>query len=132
MAKTDENKSSNGLTTVFVVDDEPVLLELATAVLEPAGFNVRTFRDPRAALAEFSAANPRPKVLVTDYAMGEMNGLDLIRECRRIQPRQKILLLSGTVDESIYANASVKPDRFLAKPYQAEDLIALVRSLMAT
>ena len=55
------------------------------------------------ALAEFSKS--RPAVLVTDYAMGAMNGMDLMRECRRIQPQQKILLLSGTVDENIYADA---------------------------
>ncbi|MGH7977551.1 MAG: response regulator [Limisphaerales bacterium] len=126
-----QTKNSAAPTTIFVVDDEPILLELATAVLQPAGFNVRTFRDPQKALAEFSAANPRPAVLVTDYAMGAMNGLDLIRECRRIQPRQKIILLSGTVDESIYTDAPVKPDHFLAKPYLPQDLIALVQSLAA-
>ena len=124
-------KDGGAPATIFVVDDEPMLLELAAAVLQPAGFNVRTFRDPRAALAEFSAANPRPAIVVTDYAMGAMNGLDLIRECRQIQPRQKIILLSGTVNESIYTDAVVKPDRFLAKPYQANDLISLVQSLAA-
>jgi FixJ family two-component response regulator len=51
-----------------VVDDEPMLLDLAATVLQPLGFNVRTFRDPKKALAEYPAA--RPVVLVTDYAMG--------------------------------------------------------------
>lgn len=131
MATMNQTKNSAAPTTIFVVDDEPILLELAAAVLQPAGFNVRTFRDPKTALMEFSNANPRPAVVVTDYAMGPMNGLDFIRECRRIQPQQKILLLSGTVDESIYANAPVKPNCFLAKPYQSDDLIALVQSLAA-
>jgi two-component system, response regulator YesN len=131
MATIGQTKSDDAPSTIFVVDDEPILLELAAAVLQPAGFNVRTFRDPKTALKEFSAASPRPAIVVTDYAMGPMNGLDFIRECRRIQPQQKILLLSGTVDESIYANATVKPDRFLAKPYQSHDLIALVQSLVA-
>jgi hypothetical protein len=39
--------------------------------------------------------------------------------------------VSGTVDETIYENSRVKPDRFLAKPYQSRQLIALVRSLLA-
>jgi CheY-like chemotaxis protein len=132
MATMKQAKPGGAPIMVFVVDDEPMLLELAATVLQPAGFNVRTFRDPQAALAEFSAAHPRPAVLVTDYAMGTMNGLDLIRECRRIQPRQKILLVSGTVNENVYDDAPVKPDRFLAKPYQSHDLIALVQSLAAT
>jgi CheY-like chemotaxis protein len=61
--------------------------------------------------------------------MHTMSGMDLIRECRRIHPEQKIILLSGTVDESVYANALVKPDRFLAKPYQVSDFVTLVQSL---
>jgi len=98
--------------------------------IEPLNYRVRTFRDPQTALAEFSAANPRPALVVTDYAMHSMTGMELIRECRRINPRQKIVLLSGTVDESIYIKAEVKPDRFLAKPYQVSDFVTLVQSLV--
>jgi CheY-like chemotaxis protein len=112
---------------IFVVDDESMLLDLALAILQPLGYNVRTFRDPKTALAEFSAA--RPSVVVTDYAMGTMNGMDLVRECRQLNPRQKILLLSGTVDESIFAGTPVKPDFFLAKPYQVRDFVELVKKL---
>jgi YesN/AraC family two-component response regulator len=63
--------------------------------------------------------------------MGEMNGMDLVRECKRINPQQKILLLSGTVDEQIYADSTVKPDSFLAKPYQLRDFIESVQKLVA-
>lgn len=114
---------------VFVVDDEPMLLDLAAAILQPQGFVVRTFRDPLMAMQEFSEA--KPVVLVTDYAMGEVNGMDLIRECRRRNPSQKIILLSGTVDEGIYANDPVKPDYFLAKPYQVHAFVDLVKKLAA-
>ena len=123
------NPSNNAPVTIFVVDDEPMLLEMAVMILEPLNFRVRTFRDPQTALAEFSAANPRPALIVTDYAMHSMNGMDLIRECKRIHPNQKIVLLSGTVDESIYTKAEVKPDRFLAKPYQVSDFVTLIQSL---
>jgi CheY-like chemotaxis protein len=115
--------------TVFVVDDEPMLLELAEAILKPLGYKVRTFRDPELALKEFPAA--RPDVVITDYAMGRMSGMDLIRECRRLNPRQKMILLSGTVDEHVFAEAPVKPDQFLTKPYQIQDLAERVRSLIA-
>ncbi|HVU08786.1 MAG TPA: response regulator [Verrucomicrobiae bacterium] len=128
MSGLKQTKNDGAPPTIFVVDDETMLLELATAILQSAGYNARTFSDPRAALAAFSAANPRPAVLVTDYAMGSMNGLDLIRECRRIEPRQKVIMLSGTVDETIYAESSVKPDRFLAKPYEVGDFLELIQS----
>lgn len=114
---------------VFVVDDEPMLLELAEAILKPIGCNVRTFRDPELALKEFSTAHP--DVIVTDYAMGRMNGMDLIRECRLLNPRQKMVLLSGTVDEQVFADAPVKPNLFMSKPYQIQELADSIRTLIA-
>jgi DNA-binding NtrC family response regulator len=128
MAKN-HNSKSEVVPVVFVVDDEAMLLNLAEVILKPEGFDVRTFPGAELALAAYKAANPLPCVLVTDYAMGEMNGLDLIRECRQLHPGQKVLLVSGTVDEGIYANADVKPDCFLAKPYMAEQFINTVRTL---
>lgn len=114
---------------VFVVDDEVMLLGLAEMVLEPEGFKVLTYADPRRALADYMAAKQPPELVVTDYAMDGMNGLQLIQECRKIRADQKTILVSGTVDESIYANTEIKPDRFLAKPYIPEDLVAAVRAL---
>ena len=114
--------------TIFVVDDEPMLLDLAASILQPLGFQVRTFRDPKKALVEYAKLNPT--LVVTDYSMGEMSGLDLLRECRRRNPRQKALLLSGTVDESIYADTPDKPDGFLAKPYHIPEFIESIQTLL--
>jgi CheY-like chemotaxis protein len=114
--------------TIFVVDDEPMLLEMAAMILEPLHFRVLTFRDAQSALAEYTTAEPRPELIVTDYAMHSMTGMDLIRECRRIYPKQKIILVSGTVDESIYTKAEEQPDCFLSKPYRVGDFIALIQS----
>jgi DNA-binding NarL/FixJ family response regulator len=69
-------------------------------------------------------------VVVTDYAMGGMNGLDLVRECRLVNPRQKAILVSGTVDENIYANTQTKPDCFLPKPYQIRDFVESIEALV--
>jgi CheY-like chemotaxis protein len=121
----------NETRVVFAVDDEPMLLELVTLVLEPLGYRVRTFRDPVTAVRAFTLANPPPALVITDYAMHTMNGMDLIRECRRANPRQKIILVSGTVDESIYQGAPAKPDKFLAKPYQAKELADIVNAMVA-
>jgi|SRR5579872_98284 len=115
---------------IYVVDDEPMLLELATVILEPQGYAIQSFRDPEVALQTFGAANPKPDLLITDYAMHTMNGMELIEQFRRIAPCQKILLVSGTVGEDIFQGSAVKPDQFLAKPYQANQLSQLVKSLL--
>jgi CheY-like chemotaxis protein len=124
------SRQGEGRASVFVVDDEPLLLELAVTLLEPLGYEVKTFRDPGTALQAFVSARPLPILIITDYAMHSMTGLDLIRECRRIRPKQKIILLSGTVDESIYRDLPSKPDCFLSKPYQAKRFVSAVQSVL--
>lgn len=119
------------LPLLYVVDDEPMLLELATMILQPLGYRVVTFRDPIAAVRAFSLANPLPALIISDFAMHRMNGLDLIRDCRVLNPDQKILMVSGTVDQSVYEQSPHKPDAFLAKPYSATELIGLVKSLLS-
>jgi DNA-binding NtrC family response regulator len=131
MSQPESNGVAGSPPTIFVVDDEQVLLDLAEMILEPAGFQVCLFSDPQKALAEYVAAPSPPDVLVTDYAMAGMNGMDLIRECKRLNPQQKTILLSGTVDEGIYANSTDKPDQFLAKPYQINQLVEVIHSLLA-
>ena len=113
--------------TIFVVDDEPMLLDLAESILQPLGFEVRTFRDPQKALKEYSAA--KPALILTDYAMGATSGMDLLKECRRMNPTQRVVLISGSVSETIYADETAQPDCFLAKPYQISDLVKTVQSL---
>jgi CheY-like chemotaxis protein len=115
---------------IYVVDDEPMLLELASVILQPLGYTIKTFRDAVSALASFKDAKPFPVLLITDYSMHAMNGMDLIKACREIQPRQRILLISGTVGEDIYRNSNDKPDKFLAKPYHSKQLIDAVESLL--
>jgi CheY-like chemotaxis protein len=125
----DPGSVKNKPPTVFVVDDEPLLLELAALTLEPLGYAVRTFINPEVALREYAVA--LPDLVITDYAMGRMSGMDLIRECRRINSAQKIILISGTVDEQVFADARVRPDRFIGKPYQLNDFSNCIKELLA-
>ena len=128
-----QNSSSNGNAgaLIYVVDDEPMLLELAMVILEPVGYRIKVFRDPELALETFRDSQPRPALLITDYAMHSMNGMQLIEAFRKLEPRQKILLVSGTVGEDIFSTAPAKPDKFLAKPYQAAQLTNAVKALLA-
>jgi DNA-binding response OmpR family regulator len=132
MSDTKANPASaqNSRPLIYVVDDEPMLLELAEVILEPEGYQVKTFRDPELALQTFKSAKARPALLITDYAMHNLNGMQLIEEFRRLEPSQKILLVSGTVGEDIFQESKCKPDKFLAKPYQAVDLANLVKALL--
>ena len=115
---------------IYIVDDEPLLLDLAEASLAPGGFTVKKFTDPDEALKSFAKARPKPDVLVTDYAMGKMNGVELLEKCRAHRSDVKCVLLSGTVGAEVVLDAPTKVDRFVGKPYQPDSLLELVRRVL--
>jgi two-component system cell cycle sensor histidine kinase/response regulator CckA len=115
---------------IYVVDDEPMLLELASVILEPKGYRLQTFRDPELAVQTYAASQPRPDLIITDYAMHTMNGMQLIERLHKLEPKQKILMVSGTVGEEIFEGSTSRPDDFIAKPYQAEQLTSAVKHLL--
>ena len=113
----------------YIVDDEPMLLDLNEAVLRGIGFDVRRFRAAEIAFEAYKVAPTAPRIIITDYAMHRMTGLDLINQCRAMNPGQKVLMVSGTVDASVFAASPQKPDAFMAKPYSTDHLTKMVRSL---
>jgi CheY-like chemotaxis protein len=123
------NGSGTPARHVMVVDDEPMVLDLADSILSPAGYRVSLYRDPTEALEVLQQAGTPPDLLVTDYAMDQMTGLELVEQSRQIHPRLKILMVSGTVTESVFQDSTVKPDRFLPKPYDLLRFLGTVAEL---
>ncbi len=102
---------------VYVVDDDPVTCEAITAVLEPAGHELRTFTRPAEVLE--AATTAPPAVTITDFAMPGMNGLELVDALRRVSPDTTFLVVSGqaTVEDAVelmkhgVVDVMVKPPR---------------------
>ena len=116
---------------IYLVDDEPVLLDLAQVALDGAGYRLEMFNDPEEAFREFVRAKGKPDLLITDYAMGKMNGLELIQRCLQLHPALKSVIISGTAGAEVLMRADVRVDRFLSKPYPQEHLAALVKELLS-
>ena len=115
---------------IFVVDDEPMIGEIVSSILDLEGYRSAVFTDPRKALEAFTQANPKPELLMTDYVMGSMNGMELIHRCRTLAPRLKTILYSGNVTEDITSIYVFKPDAFLEKPFLPKTLLDLVHSVL--
>ena len=115
---------------IYLVDDQPLLLDLAEMSLLSGGYRLKKFLDPEAALESFLDARPKPALLITDYAMGKMNGLELVERCKAVKPDLKSILVSGTAGAEIIMDSDVKVDRFVGKPYQPTNLAEMVRRVL--
>lgn len=123
-------KGSNN-ELIFIVDDEALLGQLAETVLTEAGFRTRTFLDPVDALRAVRDGE-RPEVLVTDFVMGSMTGIELIEGCKAIHPNLRTILLSGTVNETEVSTHATQPDLFIPKPYRVGAFVKSVIELIKT
>ncbi len=94
---------------IYIVDDESLLLDLAEVSLQIGRYKIRKFQDPEVALTTFLAAKLKPDLLITDYAMGKMNGLELLERCKRVHAELRTVLVSGTAGaEIVYPPAGLR------------------------
>ncbi|HEX7655330.1 MAG TPA: response regulator [Verrucomicrobiae bacterium] len=108
----------------MVVDDETSLLKVTTRILEKAGYRVIPAKTGPEALQLFSAQAENIQVVLTDYSMPGMNGLELASALKKIRPETSIILNSGlgetmNVDQLTLAGVNL----LIKKPFTSEILL---------
>ncbi len=116
---------------VLCVDDDPAMVLMVDGLLRRAGYAVTTLEDPAAALAYLLAHPDEVDVVVTDYNMPEMNGMELAAAIRRAIPRLPIIVTSGFIsDEMRQQAAELGIGALLQKEYTLERLAGLVHKAL--
>jgi CheY-like chemotaxis protein len=115
---------------ILAVDDEPAMTRMIAAMLLTSGCEVQTATDgadARLLLEEASRAGRPFGLLFTDMQMPGINGGELIREAREINPYIVTVLLSGNADDGIAVGA----DLSLQKPYSLAALLSALDQAVA-
>jgi len=115
---------------VLLVEDDPEAALFAAHVLTgQAGFEVTHTPDPAAALA-LAATEPWDLVL-TDWDLPVMSGLQLLAALRKLAPRLPVVILTACLPDAgrTAALRAGRPDAILVKPVPAERLLATVAAL---
>lgn len=108
---------------VLVVDDDRALRELLADYLGRVGFEVRTAQDGRAGL--HALGESRFDLILTDYRMPAMTGLEMATYIRRSDTITPIILITGdssTLDSEVIAQAGIT--RVLPKPLKINELLS--------
>ena len=114
---------------IVVVDDENIVTSAFKTLLKVEGFSdAHFFNSPKEAL-EFLVQNV-PDLVISDFLMPEMNGLEFLSEVKKLYPEVSKILLTGYADKenAIRAINEIGLYRYIEKPWNNDDLIINIKN----
>lgn len=126
-----QQSSLSGDENILVVDDEEDVLNFIRDILETHGYKVLPENNPLAAIDIFKKLSDKIQLVITDVTMSLMDGKDLIKNLRTINPDIKIIVVSGYSNEAITKDNTMI-DAFIRKPFEVYQLLSTVRSILNT
>ncbi len=128
----DEEKVFCGKETILVVEDEDPLRNIAKEILTDLGYTVIEASDGKEALRICGDRSAKIDLIFTDVVMPKMNGLELKKHLRKLQPRIKILFTSGYESKRVMLEKTnrIHQKNFIAKPYESMDLSKKIREIL--
>ncbi|MFL9911471.1 ATP-binding protein [Paraburkholderia sp. RL17-337-BIB-A] len=123
-AVSDVEENAVGVKRVLVVEDDGEVRAMLVECLRMLGYTVTEAADGQAGLNRLQDDNP--DLLVVDFAMPGMNGIDVIAAARKMREDLPVILATGYADVDI-SGLAVKRCTILRKPFQLDDLARTVR-----
>ena len=114
---------------IVVVDDEKMVTSAFKTLFKVEGFSdIHLFNNPREAV-EFLKTNA-PDLIISDFIMPEMNGLEFLTEAKKLYPEVSMILLTGYADKenAIKAINEIGLYKYIEKPWDNDDLLMNIRN----
>lgn len=113
--------------SVLVVDDDEGVRRFVVESLEVLGCHVRQAASGKEAVAQL--ATEIPGVMIVDFAMPGMSGLEVAENAHRIAPHLPIIMATGYAEESASTNKSLVR-HVLRKPFKVDELASVLRTIL--
>ena len=116
-------------SNIVIVDDEPIITSTLKTLLKVEGeFTPAIFNSPAEALEYIKKSEI--DVVISDFLMPEMNGIEFLAEVKKVHPGASLILLTGYADKesAIKAINEVGLYRYIEKPWDNEDLILCIKN----
>ncbi|MGF9913999.1 response regulator transcription factor [Paenibacillus ehimensis] len=113
---------------VLVVEDEEKILSLVETFLQREGYDVLTAKDGAAAVRLYT--ENKPDIVILDWMLPQMNGLDTCRRLREIGEPGIIMVTAKNEETDKIVGLEMGADDYLTKPFSLKELAARIRSLL--
>ncbi len=116
--------------SAMIVEDEKIANELLSSTFKNFFSDVKSFFNPKEALQAYSKSSP--DIVFVDIIMAEMDGIELARKIREINPDQIIIIISASNDiEKISESIEVGVNSFIQKPIDTKKIIELLKNIVS-
>ena len=115
---------------ILIIDDEPLMRISISDALKVEGYNVMSAETGGEGLK--SIKNNSYDVVITDLRLPEVDGVQILKSCKQISPRTKVLMITayGSVDTAVEAMKIGAYD-YITKPFSMDEFILTVKRLIA-
>lgn len=123
----------SGEATVLVVDDDPMVRDVAEAILARLGLSAVQATDGDDAVRIFEAEPGRFAVVLLDLTMPRLSGAETFRRMREIEPDARVILMSGYNEQEASGSFAGKGlAGFLEKPFSTQALGDAIERILGT
>lgn len=124
---------TGGTETILLVEDEELLAMVTKAALETKGYSVIHARDGLEAIELYKENKDRIGLVLSDFGLPKMSGVEAIERMKRINPDLKCILVSGYLDPDQRADIErSKVNDIIEKPYLPRDILRRIREILDT
>ena len=118
-----------GSDVIMVVDDELDVLDTVRRGLENWGYQVDTFSNPHVALQAFTGSPFRYSLILTDFRMPGLTGVELAKQAQRIRNDVKVLIMTAfELDQEMLRGVpTIDKSEILKKPFRLDQLCKAVK-----
>jgi PAS domain S-box-containing protein len=129
LPESKEPAAAEGKGTILLVDDEPVVLEVGTQILQTLGYDVLALGSGREAVEVYAERNQDIDLIILDMIMPDMSGGETFARLREIRADAPVLLSSGySMDGKAEEIMNQGCRGFIQKPYTIEQLAAKIEA----
>ncbi len=122
-----------GEGTVLVVDDEKTVLSISEKILKYCGYMVTAAENGYRAIEIFKNDYRNISIVLLDFSMPGMSGIEVYDRIKEINPSVKVLLVSGFIENEVKLKAKAKGIKhFLRKPFSAAELSQKIHEIINT
>jgi len=119
------------MANILIVEDDPILLGLLSSLLRREGHEVWEATTAIAALQILEVDKDRCDLVLTDFEMKPMNGLQLVNRIVQRNPHMRILFMSGYPTVANAIEERFGPGCLLVKPFPAQELSKKIKRALA-